>query len=119
MKNKKLYAGAVIIAALVGGFLLWRGAATPLPLEQPLFFTVEELQSLTAKQQKQVADFKKKALARVTFNIPLTEQERSVLGMSIATTTMLPLPGGVVTANQDIYRFTAEELRLIEEALHK
>lgn len=89
------------------------------PLEQPIFIQQDEVGTFTPDQQEKIANFKKKVLARAVSSVPLTEQEKSVISMSIGISPMLPLPGGTTVANQDVYRFSDEELRTIAEAIRR
>ena len=94
---------------------------SPTVLNRPLTFEVtgkKGLTNLTPAQKTNVEDFKKKILDRVASGVPLTKEEKSVLSVSISTSSKEPL-GGILIVDQSVYRFTASEIKLITDAIRK
>lgn len=144
MKSKNsFFITLIVVIIAVIGFFVWRQVPTkentvgntsapqafsppvyvsgesPTLLTRPLYIQgvpKEGLTSLTARQQKDIDDFKKKIITRVMSNSPLHSSEKTVLAISISTTTK-PTIGSMVVADQALLRFSSEELRLISEAL--
>lgn len=84
-------------------------------LVRPLYLEEVKRGALTSVQQRDVESFKKKILSRISLGTPLTVVEKGVVGISISTTTA-PI-GNLTIANQTLFHFNADEMRLIAEAL--
>ncbi len=82
----------------------------------PLTFESISSRGFTLSEKQRINDFKKLILSRVMSKIPLRESEKSIIAISISTTTK-PAVGGLTLADQNIFKFTADEVSLISKIL--
>ena len=89
-------------------------------LTHPLFLPVgaKGLVEITPEVERLIVEFKRKILARVAIERPLSNQEKSVLKVSILTSEKPPI-GILVIADQTVLDFTPDEVIRIEDALQK
>lgn|SRR3989338_7318469 len=123
MNTKKIfYVGvAVIIIAAVVLFLLWWKKverenlilANP-PIEKPLLLK-RATGGLAQEQQQNINEYKNKILTRASLKVPLTAAEK--INFEIILLKGSNSSGEYMFADQSVLKFTAEELRLISDAI--
>lgn len=72
---------------------------------------------LSSAQQKEVSDFKRKILTRVSSSM-LGEDEKTIISICVSTTPK-PKIGSMIVADQTVFNFSKDELDLISDALKK
>jgi len=105
MKRKELYISVVVVAALVGGFLLWGAVERrAISLEKPPDIPVFLIGGLPPEQQAHVDAFKARILHRISSGKPLTEKEKKKVSAVLFTQAVS-------------YKFSTEERASIEAVL--
>ncbi|MCR4334365.1 MAG: hypothetical protein NUV47_01370 [Patescibacteria group bacterium] len=125
MDNKKTLLISAVVVLIIVGFVLfakktptftspiYETGESPDVLSSPLFLVSNE------KDEKQkIAEFKSKVLRRISLNKPLSNQEKSVLEVSISVSDKSTV-GQLIMANQNILNFTPDELARINIVLKK
>ena len=121
-KSKWLTGGILLLVAL-GCFFWWRSAHKVPTLENSLgavrpLIIKADLSALTEEQERTIADFRRAILARAKSKTPLTDDEKSVIRLSLGT-KKLSFPSGRVIVDQATFQFTPKERALISEALER
>ncbi len=126
----------VVLIAFGIGLLLWKEREAkiaippstpevPLPaylLEKPQVFITKPLifqdgsSPLTLEQKREIADFRRLILSRVTSGAPLTESERIIIAGSMSAASEAD-EAGITVVDQRLLQFTKAELELISNAL--